>query len=252
MPDGQTGFLTSPLALSGQSGVTIDGDSFGALGHIGITLENCSDIEIKNCHFINVAGVSAANCTGGINVHDCTFAGLPEANTKHGVLFNNCTGPDNYIGHNTFDYPIGQNVVEDVINLFDSHGEAGRPIVVEYNTVHGGGSSPTGTCIILGDGGGSYQVARHNTIVRPCASGISVAGGIHLTIDSNLIASDGQPGDNVGIFSGNFYSPSPFGDITISNNQVDWPAGLDAWFEQGTPTAMLTGNDFAADLAYLL
>ena len=74
---------------------------------------------------------------------------------------------------------------------------------------------------MLGDGGGSYQVAEGNDLVDPGQYGIAVASGDHMTIRNNRVYARAQTFTNVGISVWNQY-PHACRDITVEGNFVKW------------------------------
>lgn len=156
---------------------------------------------------------------------------------SHFIQFDNVSGEGNEIICNTADaYPgmpdpatVGATPyihVEDIVNLWQSNGTASSPIFVAYNRMRGG-SSRTGSGIMLGDGAGSYQTAYKNVIVNPWNTGIGVAGGNNMKVDSNKIFMNLSP--NVagsGLYINNFYpNYAPCFNITHNQNEVLWPTG---------------------------
>lgn len=113
--------------------------------------------------------------------------------------------------------------VEDVINVWQSNGTPTSPIVIAYNKIRGG-SSFTGSGILLGDGGGSHQVAKNNIIVNPWNVGIAVAGGSNMLIEQNKIFSN-LPYNiaQAAMYVNNFYpSTSSCDSVRFNNNEQNW------------------------------
>jgi hypothetical protein len=75
---------------------------------------------------------------------------------------------------------------------------------------------------MLGDEGGSHQIAQGNRLINPGQVGIGVAGGDDMKVIDNLIYSSAQPWSNVGIFAWDFSVGC--GSVEISGNQIDWTA----------------------------
>jgi hypothetical protein len=92
---------------------------------------------------------------------------------------------------------------------------------------------------VLGDVGGSYQVARHNVLVNPGAVGAQVQGGSHIKMDHNTIFSTATPFTMVGLAYGN-YSGAASTDVTMSYNKVRYfqtsGAEMDIWWDPSTAT----------------
>lgn len=79
---------------------------------------------------------------------------------------------------------------EDHISIFGSHGTASDPIEIAYNRIRGG-TSQTGSGMMLGDKGGSNIWAHHNTVVTVANAGIGVAGGSNITVSDNRVDNRG-------------------------------------------------------------
>jgi len=95
---------------------------------------------------------------------------------------------------------MGESNPEDAINLFKSNGLPYSPIKVTGNRIMGGGPSRSGGGIMLGDNGGSYQVASENILINPGQYGMAIAGGDHISIIGNTIYGKAQDFTNVGIY----------------------------------------------------
>jgi hypothetical protein len=81
---------------------------------------------------------------------------------------------------------------------------------------------------MLGDGGGSHQLAQGNRLVNPGQVGIGVAAGSEIRVLDNLIyASDELSWSNVGMYVWNQYESC--GYVEVSGNQVNWTAGNAFW-----------------------
>jgi hypothetical protein len=124
--------------------------------------------------------------------------------------------------------------------VYQSNGLPGDSIMVIGNYIRGGQvlhDSGGAAGIVLGDVGGSYQVARYNTLVNPGSVGAQVQGGSHITMDHNTIYSSATTYSVVGIAYGN-YSGAASTDVTMSYNKIKYyqtsGAELDAWWDPST------------------
>lgn len=212
-----------------------------------ISLFACDNITVKNCRI-----VPDQNGTGGINVQTCTnitidscyISNVPtgiRASQSQGIVVMHCqiknmTGPfpggqsiqyiwvgggGNRIAYNKLENILGQSYPEDAINIYDSNGIASNPIVVENNWLRGGGPSSSGGGIMLGDGGGSYQVAKNNFLVDPGQYGMAVSGGSYMAIVNNTIYAKSQSFTTEGIYYRN-YTKQLSSNITIEKNAVNF------------------------------
>src|SRR5262249_4717665 len=117
----------------------------------------------------------------------------------------------------------------------------------------GGGPSRSGGGIMLGDNGGSYQIAQHNILVDPGQYGIAVSSGSHMSIVDNSVFGRQQGFTNVGIYVWNQYR-SECASIAVKGNKVRWfkMSGEPNSFWDAGNCGKITGletNDFAADLS---
>ena len=260
---------SAPISLSNQSNVTISGDSInvGNGGTVGIMLNNCTNIHITKCKVMNSAndGIQLNNCTNvtidscfvtnvraGVNakfsttvkVNNNQFLNMngpyPSGNF---VQFNNVNGGGCQIKYNHCEDIVGvAQHPQDGLSVYQSNGLQGDSIMVIGNYIRGGQvqhDSGGAAGIVLGDVGGTYQVARYNVLVNPGAVGAQVQGGSHITMDHNSIYSTATPFTMVGIAYGN-YSGAASTDVTMSYNKVKYfqtsGAEMDEWWDPSTAT----------------
>jgi hypothetical protein len=219
---------TAAITLNHCYNVHIIGNKLCNSTDVGIHLYQCYNITIDHNYFTNVStgvyvqgqGITA----GGIVVNNNQFLNmmgpLPRGQF---VQFNNVTGPGCSISDNVCENIFGQSYPEDAISLYMSNGSAASPILVNGNSIRGGGPSVTGGGIILGDAGGSYQTVQNNVLVNPGQYGIGVASGTNMRVLNNKIFATKNVFTNVGITVWNQYS-NACAIIDISGNQVNWTA----------------------------
>ena len=135
---------------------------------------------------------------------------------------------NNNIGINVF----GESYPTDLINVYSSNGRADDPIQIKNNRLIGGGPMDSGGGILLGDQGGSYQIAENNILVNPGQYGMSIAGGNNIVVRNNQIFSDDQRDfTNVGLFvlrfnkNGDGTQPGECFGHTVEYNEVTWWKG---------------------------
>lgn len=275
--------LSTPISLYNKSNITISGDSIngGILPCIQLTNctnihitkcritnssnygiligSGCSNILIDSCYITNVAGgVFAVGCpNGSIRVNSNQMLNMRGPFPKGDfVQFSNVGGHNNRIQYNICENVPGQSNPEDGISIYKSNGVAGDPILINGNTIKGGGPSTTGAGITVGDQGGSYILAENNTVVNTGSMGMQVAGGHDIQLYNNTISSIAFPWSHVGLGSGNYSGQASY-NITINANRVYWISGLpadqlkgsksiekDAHYQAGTPmpTGWLTNK----------
>ncbi|MCP1550550.1 MULTISPECIES: right-handed parallel beta-helix repeat-containing protein [Methylorubrum] len=204
--------------------VTIRNLTIRDTGNVGIYIEGSEGVIIEENRIENtLSGIRALSSTG-VEVR-CNSVRNVRGPIPAGqfVQFDKVTGPGNGISCNIGENEPGRGVPEDAISLFQSRGEAGRPILVSRNRLVGGGPSQSGGGIMLGDGGGAYLEARDNLLIDPGQYGIAVASGSHMTIAGNVVIARPQLFTNVGISVWNQYA-EPCHTVTVSGNSVDWRA----------------------------
>jgi hypothetical protein len=250
----------SNLVISNESGdclqirnahnVTIEGAQIGPCAGHGIDISASSGITIRQSRIVDTRGngvnvfqtdgLAVVSNTiernaGAVYVHKGTRIQI-KANTFRDVRgpqprgqfvqFNDVSGGDNAIACNVGTNSPGRSSPEDTINVFGSHGLPQDPIRVIGNRITGGGPSSYGGGILLGDGGGSWQLAQDNVLTDPGQFGIAVAGGQNIAVKGNLIYGRSQPFTNVGIYVWNQYSGACSG-VSVGGNIVEW------WSKEG-------------------
>jgi len=273
--------LTTPVSLYGAKNITISGDSIIGGTKPCISLTNCSNIHITHCKLMNSKsfGIILSNCTAvmidnsyisnvitGVYAVDSKTIQVEYNQMKnmtgplpHGqfVQFDNVTGGYNRVMYNKCENIAGASNPEDAISMYKSSGLANDPIFISGNWIRGGGPSHSGGGIMLGDNGGSYQVAQSNILVDPGQYGMAVAGGTNMQIINNSIYARKQAFTNVGIYDWN-QSGKASSAVTISGNKVNFTNSSGSqnsdWLGSGTATP--TGwksNAWGANInAYIL
>ena len=235
----------APISLSNESNITIRGDSINGGSNYCIQLYNCKNIYIINCKLQNskLCGVYANGCTGitfdscymsnaglgftavkssGIGVYNSQFLNMTGGQYSGDyVQFNNVTGANNAIENNKCQNNLGESNPEDGVSLYQSNGTAPSPIIISNNWIKGYGTSTSGSGIMTGDGGGSYQKVTGNILVNTGNVGIGCAGGSNITVSNNEVYSASNPVSNVGIYVNN-YSGAACSLITVNGNKVTW------------------------------
>ena len=253
------------IALNNVSNKMISGDLITGGNSVCINLQNCSNIHITKCKLQNstLQGIQLYNCTNitidscfitnvqaGVNAIKSTTVKVinnqflnmngpfPSGNF---VQFDNVNGGGNQINYNKCEDLAGvAQHPQDGLSVYQSNGLPGDSIQVIGNWIRGGQvqhDSGGAAGIVLGDVGGSYQVARGNILVNPGSVGAQAQGGNHIKIDHNIIYSTSTPYTVVGIAYGN-YSHLTSTDVTMSYNKVKYynTAGneFDVWWDPST------------------
>jgi hypothetical protein len=177
----------------------------------------------------NVSGGSAGSKVT-CNVSDA------QPGTRYGVLHGNTT-----------------DGVEDHINMFQSPGLAAARTEVAYNRLRGGHKTSTsGSGFVLGDVGGGYVNAHHNTIVNVANVGAGIAGGANISIDDNRIYQNRDAGIyvNLGLMVWGQAGASCSGGHTVRNNRV-WTlnslGAQNSYWNAGNCAGVTEGGNAFAD-----
>ena len=169
------------------------------------------------------------------------------------VQFAGVNGGGNQINYNKCQDDAWHGHPQDGISLYQSNGKLGDSIQVIGNQIKGGQvqfDSGGAAGIVLGDVGGSYQVARWNKVVNSGFVGMQVVGGNNIKMDHNTIYSSSTPVSNTGINVGNYSGQSSW-NINVSNNWVKWIQSSgkewDLWLDHvATPAGWSTNVQKAA------
>ena len=261
---------SGPIDISGESGVVIENLHISNPGGTCVTVTNASNVTIRNSTIgpcgddaVYLSDVTNATVTGnyisdtanGVLVHrsnSIAINGNSFVNAgRNFVQFDKVNGPGSSISKNRGQNELGGSNAEDFISLFQSNGTVESPIRIAGNYLRSGGPSDSGSGIMLGDGGGGYQVVENNVLVNPGQVGIGVASGFDVTIRGNQIFSDSLSWSNVGLYVWNQYG-STCDDIEVSGNQVNWTAAggyANAWWSGGgCSNVRMSGNDWDAPI----
>lgn len=220
-------------------------------GQVAIMLNACDDVIIRDCKFSDnqpIYAFKSKNITVAKNdAFDITCA------KPRGQFFqaNQCLGPIT-IANNTISNTGKNVIVEDFINLYKTQGTKESPCLITANTIYGNhGTSKTGGGIMLGDNGGSWQIARDNLLVNPGQYGIGVAGGAQITVENNRVFGEKSSISNVGIYVWS-QKTAPLYDIRVVGNKVDYTNKIGKknpfWLGDGADkVTSVEGNDFEWD-----
>ncbi|MDO3643693.1 right-handed parallel beta-helix repeat-containing protein [Mucilaginibacter sp. L3T2-6] len=190
----------------------------------GISLYGCYNIDIRFNYFANVStGVYAVDIRRGrIVVNNNSFLNMQGPYPRgQCVQFDKVNGAGNEICFNKCENIAGKSNPEDAISLYKSNGTAESAIMVEGNRIRGGGPSKSGGGIMLGDSGGSYQIALKNILVDPGQYGIAISGGDRNAVVGNYIFGRPQRFTNVGIYVAG-YNGAKCTNSTVEHNKVNY------------------------------
>ena len=209
---------------------------------VAILLENCKGVLIDSCYITNVqTGVNAKNSVT-VKVNSNYFRNMNGPFPAGcAVQFNNVSAPASQINYNRVENIVGEaQHPQDLLSVYKSNGLPGDSIQVIGNWIRGGqviNDSGGAAGIVLGDVGGSYQVARYNVVINGGFVGMQVQGGSHIKMDHNTIFSTKTGYSNDGLSYGN-YSGQPSTDVEISYNKIKFfnkhGEEVDCWWDPKT------------------
>jgi hypothetical protein len=202
--------------------ITIKNSNIGPSSSVGIRIEKCKNITVINCLIdSNISGVNALNSKQiriDSNQIVNSYGPVPRGQA---VQFNRVSGLGNSVSYNSIENVLNRSYPEDAISMYKSNGTSLGSIMIIGNRIRGGGPSTTGGGIMLGDAGGSYQIAKGNILVNPGQYGIGISSGTHMQILNNTIFAKKQNWTNVGIYVYNQYSTTCAHHV-VSGNIVTW------------------------------
>jgi len=169
-------------------GKEVNGQKYGA-----VKFEWAQNVEVSDSYFESVtSGIRFLNSQGPLEVK-----GNEVLNPGRNFFqCDKCWGEGIRIERNTMEHTqqYGTDKLEDFISIYESSGTESDYIRVSQNRARtdgsGEGISLSGSFIILGDHGGSYQVAEGNIGVNPGNVGVGAAGGHNIHIIDNRMYSD--------------------------------------------------------------
>jgi len=261
---GRSNFTISNLTITGGSSpcikltncnnVYITACNLSNSTDVGIELDNCTNVTIEKNNIFNVAaGVAANNCPGGINVYTNQMENMQgQVHSGAFVQFTNVNGANNNISYNKMQNVLGQSNPQRAIDIVSSNGTASSPIVLDQNQIRGGGPNSSGGGIMLGDGGGSYQIARNNVLADPGQFGIAISGGSTISLTNNTVYAKQQSFTNVGLYV--WSQSSRISNCTVSGNQVNFTNSSGyvngSWLASGeaTPSGW-SSNNWSANIS---
>jgi parallel beta-helix repeat protein len=214
--------ITNPgghcITVQGASNVTIRNSTIGPCGDHGVYLDQSTNVTVTGNYITeNTLGV-LAHYSNSIKVDGNAFL----RTGRNFVQFVSVEGAGSSVSSNRGANDLGGSNAEDLISMFESNGTPESPIVIAGNYLRDGGPSGSGSGIMLGDGGGSHQIARGNRLVNPGQVGIGVAAGSNMKVQDNQVYSEALPWSNVGIYTMNLYDGCD--TVEVTGNQVNWTA----------------------------
>jgi hypothetical protein len=235
------------VTVTKSSNVTIRNSTIGPCGDEAVFFSDVDTAEVTGNHITETGNGVLVHRSDSIVVDENDFINAG----RNFVQFDKVDGPRSSISGNRGQNELGGSSAEDLINVFESNGTAESPIRIVGNHLRNGGPSGFGSGIMLGDNGGSHQIAQGNRLVNPGQVGIGVASGDGIRVIDNLIYSAAQPWSNVGVYVWNQYDAT-CSDIEVAGNQVNWTASAEFsngfWDGGGCGTPSVTDNDWESSI----
>jgi len=237
-----TGGQTNCIYLRDCSNVRITKCKLKDSKKVGILLENCKNVLIDSCYIANVQTGVNAKSSVTVKVNHNYFRNMNGPFPAGcAVQFNNVSAPASQINYNKVENIAGEaEHPQDLLSVYKSNGLPGDSIQVIGNWIRGGQiikDSGGAAGIVLGDVGGTYQVARYNVVINGGFVGMQVQGGSHIKMDHNTIYSSSTPYSNDGLSYGN-YSGQPSDNVEISYNKIRFfnkdGKEADSWWDPKT------------------
>ena len=229
--------IGAAIQISGSKNVSIENCAFvdlfesgssGVVPQIGVEIYQVQGLFVEDCLFEFVStGLYAADSEDVTFKKNAIFNVLGPYPRGQAVQFARVTGTRNLILEN---YILNESEIsapQDCINLFKSFGTKDYPIRVENNLILGDPSkgnqnqSSSGSGIMVGDGGGAFQLIRQNRLDSPGQVGIGVAGGDQIVIVENVVRGEVTKYSNVGISVWSQY-PAVSGNVMVMSNIIGW------------------------------
>lgn len=224
---------TDCLIIKNSSNVTVIKSKFTNC-RIGVIIQASSNIIIKDSWFEDVtAGINVSINSSGIKVLDNHFLNFHAAGSLGQMIqFNTINTSGNMVVGN---YVLNQptlSTTKDIINLYNSGGVAGSPLLIANNKINGG-NDPSGIGILVGDGAnpGSYIDVRDNVLINPGQGAIAIGGGHNINVTGNKAYGMMQANLTwIGMYANSlrnaFANPATNDpdchDILFDNNSMDW------------------------------
>jgi hypothetical protein len=189
----------------------------GPCGGRAILIQDSRQVVVETSKLTDTsAGVYALD-SSAISVTDnvITNAG------RNPIQYDKVTLAGNVVSGNRIINIEGSSHTEDSINIYQSGGTGASPLLVEDNLVFNGGSSLSGSGILVGDNGGSHTIVRGNTLINPGQAGIGVAGGKDISVVDNIVYSESFPWSNVGIYVWDQYETQCTA-VEVTDNTIQW------------------------------
>lgn len=197
--------------------VVIRDSIVGPCAGTGVRVRGSSGVKIEGSEFRDTDGGIYALASESVSVSDNTFRGTG----RNPIQFDKVRGSGNAVVSNIIQNEPGNPLTEDSINIYMSGGTPESPLVVANNLIRGGGSSSSGSGIMVGDNGGSFTEVVENLLIEPGQVGIGVAGGHDITVRDNVVYSAARQWTNVGIYVWDQYDSDCSG-IEVRGNLVEF------------------------------
>jgi hypothetical protein len=241
------------VAIDNVTGIALDPGVAGEGRGKFLGAEGISRLSVTHCTMRGVGfGVYiAASTLASLQIRDNVANDLEDRKSNghggfllnqrvlgHLIQLNNVSMPNGgEIAWNQMINSDGAASIEDVINFYESHGSAGKPVLIHDNYLQGGFASGqtsyyTGAGIQMdGDSNdpstaNGFVMITNNTLVHLAGDGISIAAGHDISVVGNRIVSCGKdssgnwianPGSNA-LDMWNYYQTNQYFNNYMANN----------------------------------
>ena len=143
------------VRVTNASNVTIRNSTIGPCGDEAVYLSDVDGAVVSGNYITGTGNGVLVHRSDSVRVDGNAFVDAG----RNFVQFDKVNGAGSSISGNRGANELGGSNAEDLISLWQSNGTASSPIPVVGNHLRNGGPSNSGSGIMLGDGGGSHQVA---------------------------------------------------------------------------------------------
>lgn len=228
--------------------------------HVG---SNCKNITIDTCFiatsyrgvYLQYSGATD-NSMVYLHVNNNRFFNIADAaghpnGGGSSVQYFNCNGGGIQMNYNKTLTTIVSAEVGDIYNFYKTNGVNYSYAEAIGNQVQGGSTLTAGKSgVILGDVGGSYQIATDNIFVNSGAQGAQVQGGHDIIMRRNKAYGVATSYTLAGFVYGNYSGASSY-NVTIDSNRAKWfnksTSRLDKWFDPNTVSVPIGWNTNVSD-----
>lgn len=188
-----------------------------------IVIDGAVSTTVENCLFFNQSqGIYCTNTVTNLTIRNNQFLEMRgkapggPAILGQSIQIGNTVAAGINIYNNRCENWFGESYPEDVVNINNTSGTSGSPLLIQGNMFRGGGPSASGGGIVLGDNLGSFATIQDNKMVNLGNYAVAVVAGSNNSILNNQIFQTKKPWSNTGIIANN--SSGSCTNITVTGN----------------------------------